>query len=443
MKRYIIPLCLLCASLLSVTTFHSCVGEEGTAFPLEFGNPVEMIKGTWRITSIYKGAQSSAITTSLRLPSGQQFHVGDLLSFGKQIAQSDLGGTFTLISTSGTVNLPWSFTQKVVPGVPYTGGISLAGFLFYIRCWTPERWIFYPDGGDDPWYIELEHDDDDDDDGDDDDDDPDSGGNTPTPTKPKDECDNLVSKIVKRRTFTHSDITTTEVTTYTFSYQSDDRPSSMTVSANNRSSITYTYSYGNGTVTLKSSEKGNIKTVKLSGGFASREDGVNLDLTAAVSQSSTHFAIYDGYCNSQNLYYQFGRSSNLSISTAIPRVSGNNIYNNWSGDWLYTFSQQPNNTNLCLNYFLTRLWEYDPGYLFPLGIFGFYGSPESYLINGASHYSGDNSGYNSGNIVMKSSDYKYTLNSCKKPEKITFTSTYGYNTYSISESYYYVVEIYY
>lgn len=393
MKRHILSLSVICSLLLCTLSLPSCLGDDGTTFSLEPGNPLKMLTGTWRIKDIFKGSQNAGLNIGSYIPlsGGNQLKIGDLLAFGQGIGgQLGQSGTFSLISSGGTVSLPYSFTETVKDGIPYTGGIRLGGLLFDIKCWTPERWIIYPDADDDPWYIELEHDDDDE---------PDD-----VPQKPDVTTDGLVKKIVKRLTPWHGNEQIGDIRTWTyeFTYQNDGQPA--TISIRNGSATTYTYVYGSNQITLRSSGS-TVKTGTLKGKYISGEDSGSLSLWATVTQSSSFLSNYAFTYKNTDGRYLFNRAS-----TDVVRMdAGHDDFITVRGEWTYSYDgSSRNNTNLDLNCFITQLFDTDPLLLLPFKTAGFYGEKEMYLISGGTH----------GFKYWQ--NFKVQTNSSSKPTLITY-----------------------
>lgn len=439
MKRYILSLSVICSLLLCGLCLPSCLSDDGMSLSLEPGNPLKMLRGTWRIKDIFRGSQSgisSLITPQVKLPQvGEYLKVGDLLAFGEGIG-GKLGqsGTFKLTSASGTTtNLPWAFTQTVVDGQPYTGGITLAGLRFDITCWTPERWVITPDD-DSGVYIELEHDDD-----------PVYVPEEPAVTK----CDSLVKKIVI--TCMPLDKSPQRIT-YTFEYNApynprygakDVVPRKMTVSgekATGKISGTYTYSYEGGNVLLY--ENGSlVKTFygsSESGSFGSAEftwGKNNVGYYARLGSRSVpwNYVLWNSIPYIEVSSSSTGEGNGYGdISSIVAQLS------NYSGKWNYELGHQLNNTNLDLNVFLMRLLDYDPAQLFPMAAFNFYQQKFRYIIGHEDHQYGD--------ILWERDHYTVQTNGCNYPTSITFDEYEGYRQHSgneMSKSADYTVEISY
>ncbi len=398
MKRYILSLSFLCSALLAcLTTMPSCLGDDGTMFSLEPGNPLKMLPGVWRIKDIFKNAQSPFSVGSVKLPQGGNvLQVGDVLSFGDGI-NGLLGqsGTFSLINASGTVKLPWAFTQTVVENVPYTGGIKLGGLNFLIRCWTSERWIIYPEGDDDPYYIEFEHDDDYD-------------GDKPyvEPDPIDNGCSNVVKRIVKQVEPWHGDQMYGDIRTTVYTF----KQSPLTFSIG---STTYTYQNPEPNICalFQDGSGAALKTYDLRN---HTEAGVSMILNAKI-ESSGNWHYYQAEMSGSYIKYSFNSSSKYIDIEYSNNGAAAGSDNRLSGHWSYSFGSHLNDTSIDLNFLLAGLWDRDPAVILPLAIYDKYGGKEKYLID-AEIYRPNSYDYD----LRHRRNFVVTKNDCGYPTCIEF-----------------------
>lgn len=400
MKRHILYIGITCIMACCAIAVPSCIGDDATTFALEAANPRTLLSGTWRVKDIFRNSQSalSSLNGSIALPSGQSLRIGSLLRFPAGTdGLAPQSGNFQLFGFGNAVTLPWKFTTTVIDGQPYTGGILLDGKRFAIRCWTPERWIFYPDGDDDPWYIELEHD------GDDDTVTPEP---TPTPTpEPASDCGPIVRRIVKTAVNHKGGQTYTSSTTYTFSYTgSDYTPSGLSIQGSN--SANYIFSGQSPIILLEGGSA--AKTASLTSGYITRETRNSLDLTATAEQSSGYWSSYRGELNAHKIAYTVSRGNPITFTTSVL----NSVFD----EYRWTLGSVRNNTNINLNYFLSALFNSDPGRLFPFAVFNYYGRQETNLI------SAEWIGFTdpTADYHLERTDYVVSTNECGFPEEITF-----------------------